>query len=246
MKSINLIKTLTIFFFLVSSTSVLSAQECLDQLKQLYQNMETKMTENEGGIFHLKYQMTNVVGANKGGQTMSTRVEILSQGNKSYYISDQASIFQDVAITYTVMPAEREIILTPNTGESIKQARLNQITNMQQRILSVASLKSCSDINRNGNNLKQIVISMPKAEQTATNIKEIEFVVDMESFTLLESTILYLKTEEIVSSKIVYETINYNASTDRFQQPVAQEVFTSGQEPIGLYKGYKVINYTNQ
>lgn len=246
MKSINNIKYLATFLIFIGSSSMVQAQECLDQLKQLYKTMEEDMTRNEGNVFHLKYQMTNVLGADKGGQSMSTKVEILSQGNKSYYISDQASIFQDAQLTYTVMPSEKEIIITPNKGESIKQARLNQITAMQERILTVAKLKSCNTVSKNGKNLQQIVVVLPLEDQKSTKIQEISFLVDLGSASLFESTITYVQEGDLVSSKMIYETIDYNSATNRLQKPVAGEVFISGQEPISQFKGYKVINYANQ
>jgi hypothetical protein len=222
------------------------AQDCLEQLKKMYKAMESSMNENEGNVFHLKYQMMNEMGAAQGGATVSTRVEILSQSSKSYYLSDQASIYQDAQTTYTVMPGQKEIIISPNMGESIREARLTQIMTMQQRILNVAELQSCREVLRNGKKVTEISIVLPLSEQEATKVREITFVADFASNMLLENSILYVSGSEIVSSKMIYEKVDYNLATNRLKQPVASEIFVSGQELNSQYKGYKVINYTNQ
>lgn len=246
MKFINHMKYLMALLIMVCFSFSISAQDCLQELKQLYKKMESDMIQNEGNIFHLKYKMTNVLGAENGGLIMNTTVEILSQGNKSYYISDQASVYQDAQTTYTVMPSEKEIIIAPNQGESIRQARLNQITNMQERILEVASLERCKEVERNGKSLKEITVRLPRAEQNSTQIQSVSFLIDIESSTLLESKISYVPGGQLASTQMIYESINYNFLTDRLQKPVASELFVSGEQPVKRFEGYKVLNYKNQ
>lgn len=243
----NLLLLLIPFFSM--TTCILHAQsfksECLELIRELYKKLNTPdSTFKQNRIYYLDYQITTIFRKPVPYPQHTTNVKVYVHPSQIRFLSQEASIYQDAANSFTIMPDRKVIYWGNSTLNFGKELRQKHFAMLQDTLFDIAQVQECEDIQLpNGKANKQVALALNGAPSKLFPYVRLTFQIDAAKQFIHKVIIDYPPPNKIARVEITFNEINYDYKTDILKKPVMSIFFNEKQELLPEYRSYKLVDH---
>lgn len=211
-------------------------EECKEQLRTILQKMSGR---DHPGTISFEYQVRSK-SRQKGTPESVTRVKMRAGKDRTEIISSQMEFYQDKIHAFTVLPS-RKIIYWGDSQLSAKDtSRANDLHELQRRVFTHSTLKSCTVIENNSHCDKQAVL-IPDAELIKRfGFRDITYFINTKTGSLYKALINYA-AGPLEFVEMTYLDISYQEHAVG-SDPVQSKILTPQGKLQARYSGYELID----
>jgi hypothetical protein len=161
---------------------------------------------------------------------------MLVSSKRLQFISAGMAVFEDSAITLTVIPGAKVVYEgepNPRTFDARKLASFNLI---RDSLLSAGRITECRE---GASGLKEIVLTLDERGARRFGMTRIEFLIDAKHALIKRMYVVNAPTFQVSSVEYLFERIEYDKGTPATAR---SSVFADNGKLLSKYAGYRVVD----
>jgi hypothetical protein len=198
---------------------------------------------SSGKSFYLDYN-TKTIYRDKLVKPTVANIKFFSGKDRLYALNSEASVYKDNKYTYVVMPSKKTIQVFNNVN--YQTAVLKNKEMFRKEAFDMAKVILCRDKEIEKRKLKEIELEFNDKGQKKYKVKRAKYFVDVKNNTLYQVIFIYIDEKQQSSVEITYNAIDRDYKGMDLSKPLRSEFFIAGNSLQSKYKGYKVIDRSQQ
>ena len=179
----------------------------------------------------------------QGSTAPDTDVEVtlIISKTQMIYETKVLSVYKDEQDAFTVLHATKQIVRTSGSKIPYSDNAISQVSDYQLKLLSECELLSCKATEKQGQNLKELILYPNESLRAKAQVKTIRF-----SYEPATESIKEIETHYLKGQPMVYEKVSIYNTDFVYKQAlpihVSSKIYDSQGKLRDQYKGYKVID----
>jgi len=228
--------------FLFTGMANAQQDECLEEVKQVYQEWMNAVSASKENTIYLKYNMEVVTGKNSGSTKNKSTVELISDQNNATFLTTDLKIYQDQKHTVSILHDKKIVVINEVLEEAYKKARIGQFELLKNDIFNELETTTCKMVEIGGNTYQKVVLKTTAKGRKAFNVATIQFLLDKKQNRIKEIQIKYIDEHHLSAMKITIVKQNLDYKSGHPNKEVLLSALTLDGKLSKKYTNYQLID----
>jgi hypothetical protein len=230
-----------IVFITLSFQPANTNQDNIDRVLNALNKYSDGITLKSGEEAHIKIQMSFQSPEKFGGKSHSLNCESYTDGERSYFVSDEIEVYQDLKSTVTVLPSDRKIYVYGSGRTNLDRIQSSLVT--QKYIMECVTESSSSQVILDGVSCFKVNLKLDDKAKKKYAMESAVFWISTESGELKQSVMYQTDdqpTKSLQCKFISNEKGKLNLDILR-NKPI--EIVMKGSSLKEKYSHFKLVDY---
>lgn len=218
------------------------ADDCVADLKSLYQHLEERITPRNGRSSSVIFSVRTRMRTSDGGETRDSRVRLVANESRFYLVSEEVEVYQDlsVGLTVTILRSQKRIVITGADDAEVRVQRTRDLIAVQGRVIDESTLVYCTEDGPK----RHIKLAANAASTRSSGVLSYSFVVEPEANRLQRVRTDFIDGHAIESIELTIEEIDMDYSGDDLSRTPGEMVFDRRGKLMTRFQRFEVVDLT--
>jgi hypothetical protein len=194
-----------------------------------------------GSITRLRYTLRTTSKWQGKTQTTVSNVEMLASDTRLHMMSEQMEVGQDATTAVIVLPGRRMIHVSGSNLEKFREVRGSSVAALRDSVLATSDVVECTSRTDNVSGSDQkVTFRLKPVPRSRFKMESVTIYLNTVKQTIQKIVFTPTADNKVTAIDIVFNSIEYDYSTDRFSRPLLAQFVGAEGRPLPKYKGYTV------
>lgn len=223
-------------------STALNAQvpACAEAVRAIYRRMAGEI-RTQGSITRLRYTVRTTSKWQGKTQTTVSNVELIASDTRLHLISEQMELAQDATTAVAVLPGRRSIHISGSNLERFREVRGSSVAALRDSVFSTSDVTECTSRTDNVAGADQkVTFRLKPGPRSRFKMEAVTIYINTTKQTIQKIVFAPTADNNVTSIEIVFNSIEYNYTTDRFARPLLSQFIDEKGKALPKYSGYTV------